>query len=138
MDQCLFCRIGSGDIASETIVDDSSTRSFLDVHPRALGHTLVIPKVHAETLLDLPDQERDALFATVTRTTRLLQETLHPDGFTIGINHGAASGQAVAHIHTHIIPRWFSDGGGSLHVVVDRPPAESIEQIAERIRQIHI
>ncbi|MBI2591597.1 MAG: HIT family protein, partial [Candidatus Brennerbacteria bacterium] len=58
---------------------------------------------------------------------------LKPDGFTIGINHGEASGQAVDHLHIHIIPRWKNDGGGSIHGVVNNPPKESLEEIKKKI-----
>lgn len=131
---CLFCKIGRGKIPSQKIYEDKSAFAFLDINPRAPGHTMVIPKVHAETILDLPDKEIRPFFKAVKKVSAMIQKALKPDGFTMGINHGSVSGQTVEHLHFHIIPRWFSDGGSSIHSVVDNPPKEGLEKIAKRIR----
>ncbi len=132
---CIFCKIANKEIKSEIIYEDNDVLGILDVHPIALGHSMVIPKIHAETILDLPDEKFEAVFKAVKKITALLQKSLAPNGFTIGINHGKVSGQAIDHLHIHIIPRWENDGGGSLHSVVHNPPSESIEQIAEKIKK---
>jgi len=131
---CLFCKIISGAIAAEIIYENSSTKAFLDIHPCAPGHTLVVPNIHAETILDLQDQSGEGLFKAVKQATKKLKIALNPDGFTIGINHGAAAGQAIPHLHVHIIPRFKNDGGGTLHTVVNQPATESISETANRIR----
>ncbi len=107
--------------------------AFLDVDPRATGHTMVVPKAHVENILALDESDMQPLLSAVKRVTSELQRSLNPDGFTIGINHGAASGQAVAHLHIHIIPRWSADGGGSIHSVVHNPPKESVEEVRKKI-----
>ena len=109
---------------------------MLDIHPISPGHTMVIPKIHAETILDLPEEKIGAVFSAVKKVTEMLNKALAPDGFTLGINHGRVSGQAVMHLHIHIIPRWENDGGGSVHSVVDNPPKESIKDIADKIRNL--
>jgi len=106
----------------------------LDIHPIAPGHTMILPKVHAETILDLPDAALEGVFRAVKETTARLKEVLLPQGFTIGINHGRVSGQTIDHLHIHIIPRWENDGGKSIHSVVQNPPQESVEAMAKRIR----
>ena len=133
MDQCLFCRIVSGAIPAAVIRTDASTVAFLDVNPRAPGHTVVVPRAHAETILDLPEEAVGPLFLAVRAVAEDLRRSLTPDGFTIGINHGRAAGQAVDHLHVHVVPRWQTDGGGSLHSVVENSPTESLEALRERI-----
>ncbi len=122
MGQCLLCRIINKEIKSDVVYEDDNVIAILDIHPRAPGHTMVLPKFHAENILDLPDDKIGPLFVAVKKVTQLLKDKHRPDGFTIGINQGKASGQAVDHLHIHIIPRWLDDGGGSIHSVVDNPP----------------
>lgn len=131
---CLFCAIAQKQIAAEIVYEDQDTMAFLDIHPRAPGHTVIIPKAHAQNILDLPSPLVHPLFLTLQRVTGMISRTLHPDGFTIGINHGSVSGQTVPHLHLHIIPRFHGDGGGSIHSVVYHPPTEPIAVIAAKIR----
>jgi histidine triad (HIT) family protein len=56
---------------------------------------------------------------------------LKPDGANIGINNGAAAGQAVPHVHWHIIPRYEGDGGGSMHSIVKNPGDTPVVEIAK-------
>ncbi|MDP3947287.1 MAG: HIT family protein [bacterium] len=132
--KCLFCSISKKEIGSEVIYEDEDVFAFLDISPRAPGHTMVISKIHSETMLDLSDEALAPLFKGVKEVTARLEAALKPDGFTIGINHGQASGQVVEHLHVHIIPRFEGDGGGSIHSVVSNPPRESLEEIAAKIR----
>ncbi len=132
--ECLFCKIAARQIPAHIIYSDDAVVAFLDIHPRAPGHTMVVPKRHAETVLEVASAEGGSLFAGVAATVRLLSRALRPDGFTIGINQGRASGQAVDHLHIHVIPRFTDDGGTSLHGVVANPPAAPLEEIADRIR----
>jgi len=133
--KCLFCSIINKEISAEIIYEDDNALAVLDIHPRAPGHTMILPKVHAENILDLPEDKIEGVFKAVKKVTKLLEKTLKPDGFIIGINHGKVSGQLIEHLHIHIIPRWIGDGGGSVHDVVNNPLKESLEQIANRIRQ---
>lgn len=133
--ECLFCKIANKEIKSEMIYENGDVFAFLDIHPLAPGHTVVIPKIHAENILDLPDEKFEGLFLAVKKITAILEKALKTEGFTIGINHGKVSGAAIDHLHIHIVPRWRNDGGGSIHSVVHNPPSESIEQIAEKIRK---
>jgi histidine triad (HIT) family protein len=130
---CLFCKIASKEIASSVIYEDDAALAFLDLHPIAPGHALVIPKIHAENILDLPDEEVGNFFKSVKKVTALIKEKLDPTGFTIGINHGRIGGQAIDHLHVHVIPRFEGDGGGSLHSVVKNPPKDSLEDIRKKI-----
>ncbi len=134
MDACLFCKIVRGEIKPEIIYQDDHAIAFLDVNPLAPGHTLVIPKLHAPQLTDLTDSAVGPLFLTVKKITAILANTLHSDGFTIGMNQGEAGHAGVDHLHIHLIPRFTGDKGGSLHTIVNNKPKKSTKEIAELIR----
>ncbi len=131
---CLFCKIAAHQIPAHIIAEDEQTLAFLDIHPLSAGHTVVIPKTHAERIIDLPEAAAGALFLTVKRISDRIHASLKPDGFTIGINDGTGGGQGVPHLHVHVIPRWVADGGSNIHSVVHNPPKESVESIAEKIK----
>jgi len=133
---CFFCKIINKEIPAEIIYEDNDVVAFLDIHPRSLGHTMILPKIHAENILDLPDGKIEGIFKAVKKVTELLNKSLAPDGFTIGINHGKVSGQTIDHLHIHIMPRWNNDGGGSVHDVVDNQPSESLEEIGKKIKSL--
>lgn len=125
---CLFCKIIKGEIPCHKIYEDESVLAFLDINPITKGHTVVIPKFHAETLLDLPDDLVDKLFLVVKKVTQQIKDKINPDGFNIGINMRKVAGQVVDHLHIHILPRWENDNGGSIHTIVNNPPSESLEE----------
>ena len=130
---CIFCKIAAKDIPSGVITEDEHAFVFLDSHPIAPGHTIVIPKQHAATILDLERSQIDPVFAMVQTVTGRLKEVLQADGFTIGINHGDAAGQTVKHLHVHVVPRFKGDGGKSIHSVVQNQPKEPVEELAKRL-----
>lgn len=134
MSDCLFCKIAEQSVPAEVVYEDASAVAFLDIMPRAPGHTMVVPRSHAGTILDMRPEDIGPLFTAVQRVVRQIQEALSPDGFTIGINHGRVSGQAIDHVHVHIVPRFQNDGGGSLHSIVHNPPQESVAEIAKKLR----
>lgn len=115
------------------VYEDDTVVAVLDVLPCAEGHSLVFPRRHAQTILDLDAEYLGKVFGGVQRVTELLLRTLKPHGFTIGINHGKAGGQAIEHLHIHIIPRFEDDGGGSIHSVVHHPPTEQLERVFQKI-----
>jgi len=133
MADCLFCRIARKEILSEIIYEDDRVLAFLDIEPLAPGHALVVPKIHVYGLLELPDGEVEPLFLGVKLVMKKIQQALKPDAFTVGINNGRVSGQAVDHLHVHVIPRFAGDGGGSLHALVHNPPQESLSEIKDKL-----
>ncbi len=70
---------------------------------------LVISKNHYESLFDAPAEEGAAVWDLAREARLRLARELSPDGFTLGINDGAAAGQTVMHAHIHLIPRWWGD-----------------------------
>jgi histidine triad (HIT) family protein len=128
---CIFCKIVNGEITCNKVYEDDNILAFLDVKPHAKGHTVVIPKKHAETVFDLNDQKYTTLMLGVKKVMLKLKEALHTDGFNTGWNHNSAAGQVVPHLHVHVMPRYMGDGGGSIHSIIRNPGEKSVEEIAE-------
>jgi len=110
MRDCIFCRIGAGQAPAEKILETPRVLAFLDIAPVHYGHTLVIPKTHHETLLDLPDELWLDMGQACRRVAQALRQVLYARGFNIGINNFEAAGQVVFHAHLHVIPRHRGDG----------------------------
>lgn len=125
----------SGEIVTDKVYEDGETLAFLDANPSAPGHTLVVPKEHKITLLDLNDSELAALFRTVKKVVEMIKNNLKPEGFNIGVNHGQVAGQRVPHLHVHIIPRFKDDKGGVIQMVVNNKPKEDNAAIAKKIKE---
>lgn len=132
---CIFDKIAAHEIPATIVYEDEQCIAFLDNSPVVKGHTLVIPKQHAETLLELPLESVGPLFVAVKKTMEILQEKLHPDGFNTGWNHNKAGGQAVPHLHVHILPRWHGDGGGSLHSIFAQPKTVDKDAVASLFKK---
>lgn len=128
---CLFCKIVAGEIPCHKVYEDENTLAFLDIHPHAKGHTVVIPKKHAATIWDINTETFELVAAGLQTAAGKVQDTLQPDGMNIGINNGKAAGQAVGHMHWHILPRWNGDGGGSIHAIIKNPGDASVEELAK-------
>lgn len=80
-----------------------------DAYPVAPGHTLVIPRRHAGSFFELHPSEQAAMLSLLDQARADLEREFVPDGYTIGINDGAAAGQTVPHVHLHLIPRHRGD-----------------------------
>ncbi|MCS7116622.1 MAG: HIT family protein [Nitrososphaerales archaeon] len=107
---CIFCDIikGKGDAA--IVYSDESFIAFMDHRPITKGHTLVLPKKHYYTILDMPLSEVGELFTVVVKIARAVKDAMRADGFNLGQNNGRAASQVIPHVHVHIIPRYI-DGG---------------------------
>jgi histidine triad (HIT) family protein len=107
---CVFCRVVAGDLPSHVVHADAATVAFLDSAPAARGHTLVVPRTHAADVWDAGPEVLADVVRSAHVVAALLRERLAPDGLTLRQNNGAASGQRVAHLHLHLVPRWHGDG----------------------------
>ena len=132
--ECVFCRIARGEAKAERIYETKSVVSFLDINPRAPGHSLVIPKAHVEVLSDLQDDLIADVFKATKEVIKMLKKALKPDAFTIGINDGRAAGQEIPHLHVNIFPRFKGDRGKPVHSVISNPPKEDLQEIAKKIK----
>lgn len=106
---CIFCKIVNGELPSHKIYEDDDVYAFLDISCDAIGHTLVIPKVHYENILDVPN---DVLSKVAIVIKKISNHYVYNCGYT-GVNVMNASGidaqQSVFHLHFHIIPRKNDD-----------------------------
>ncbi len=109
---CIFCKIVAGEIPSHKIYEDERVLSFLDIGPLSEGHTLVVPRAHHATLDTMPDDLAAACLPVVVRVSRAVKEATGVDAWNVLQNNGRLSGQAVDHVHFHIIPRRPGDGLG--------------------------
>ena len=110
--ECIFCVPGTTreDRAHHIIARRSSCFAMLNRYPYNNGHLLVSPDRHVATLAELSDDELSALVRLVRDVVALLEETLGPQGFNVGINLGRAAGAGIIdHLHWHIVPRWTGD-----------------------------
>ncbi len=128
---CLFCQIVKQKIPCYKVYEDDLFLAFLDINPCQNGHTVLIPKRHIETNLDLNQQEQNTLIPVINKIIKKIDEKLKPAGYNIGWNFQAAGGQVVPHYHIHIIPRWLNDGGGSMHSIIKATDLKNIEEIAK-------
>ena len=127
----IFEKIRDEEIPARIIHETETTLAFLDAHPLARGHTLVVPKEPYEHLQDLPANLSADLFETVHEITPAIEEAVDADGTTIGINNGEASGQEVPHVHVHIIPRFEGDDSGPIHAIALDSPDLSVAELDE-------
>ena len=109
---CIFCQIINGEIPSKKIYEDEYTYAFLDIEPVSLGHTLIIPKVHAETIYDLSAEDMKNFSQSIPKVAKHLKETLNCDGLNILQNNGEYALQSVFHVHFHLIPRYSEQFDG--------------------------
>ena len=106
---CVFCKIVNGEIPCFKIHETENTLAFLDISQNTVGHTLVIPKRHVENIFNLDEELSKELFASVTKTAKLLKDKLGFDAANLLNNNGEKAGQVVNHYHIHIIPRYGND-----------------------------
>jgi histidine triad (HIT) family protein len=103
---CTFCRIVAGDLTAERVHEDAAVVAFLDHKPLFHGHVLVVPRLHHETLVDLPDPA--PLFAAVKRVAAAVEAALGAQGSFVAVNNRVS--QSVPHLHVHVVPRTKGDG----------------------------
>ena len=114
-EDCIFCRIVSGELPSRQVYADDHAVAFLDINAWHRGHTLVIPRRHVVDLVagepSLPE-----IAPAVDAVARMLDRKLAPDGMNILSSAGRVAGQTVFHAHVHVIPR-YADQPGFGHLV---------------------
>jgi histidine triad (HIT) family protein len=127
----IFARILRGEAPCMKVYEDDVSLAFMDVMPRAEGHTLVIPKVAARNLLDIAPDDLARFMPSVQKTARAVKAGMAAEGVVLQQFNEAVGGQQVFHLHFHVLPRWEG--------VAVRPPggpfhdAEALRPYAERI-----
>ena len=104
MDDCLFCRIVSGEIAADVVRDSERTLAFRDIAPKAPTHVLVVTKDHYSDAGDLAASDVDLAGILLADAAEVaVQEGLTDAGYRIVLNTGVAAGQTVFHVHAHVL-----------------------------------
>jgi histidine triad (HIT) family protein len=98
----------NGSLPAAVVLDEPEVVGFLDVRPVFPGHVLVVPRVHLETLPDLPVELLPVVFGAAQRIATAVLRALDADGSFIGINNVVS--QSVPHLHVHVVPRKRKDG----------------------------
>lgn len=131
MKDCIFCKIGKGEIPCDKVYEDDNFLGFLDINPFTKGHTLLIPKKHAKWVWELLDKEYSGLFMAAKKIAKAMQKAFNTEWVVEGI-----AGIDVPHAHVHIIPREMGDGLGAFpnKVLDPKPSAEEMKEIAEKIK----
>ncbi len=106
---CVFCKILAGEIASFKLYEDSLTYAFMDINPANPGHALVIPKYHAANLYEIPGEWLAACAVTAQRVAVAVNQVVAPDGLNMVQANGEGAAQSVQHFHIHLIPRSLGD-----------------------------
>ncbi len=103
---CPFCRPG---ISGTAFMESTNFIAIYNISPVLPGHSLVIPRRHAESMMDLSETELSEFSLFAVRVTRFLREVFHGDGFDWSVQEGKSAGQSVPHLHMHIVIRKTGD-----------------------------
>ena len=127
----IFAKIIRGELPSYKVYEDDKVLAFLDIMPRAPGHTLVLPKAPARNLLDVASDDLAAVAQVAQKVAQAGMQAFGADGVTVQQFNEGAGGQVVFHLHVHVIPRKSG--------VAMKPPAsekEKPEVLAEHAKKL--
>lgn len=96
---CIFCKIIKKEVKAEIVLESNSFLAFKDANPRSEGHTLVVPKKHYVTLLDVPNNLGQEMLEFTKRVASFLMDEKYGDGFNLVMNNLQVAGQVVMHAH---------------------------------------
>ena len=122
------------EIPADVVFENEKIIAFLDIRPSAPGHTLVVPKVHAEDILVTSDEALLETMRAAKKVAKAAMTSVKAEGFNLITNTKPAAGQAVFHTHFHIIPRFSNDG--LKHWPHKEVPKETQQQIKEAMKKL--
>ena len=134
MENCIFCKIVKGEIPSFKVYEDDKVFAFEDINPVSVGHTLIIPKNHAENLWEIQGDDLAAIHLASQKIIRAIKKVLNPAGVALLQLNGRGANQVVMHYHLHLMPR--SAGAPELPVTVwelKQGDMDTIKKTAEKI-----
>jgi len=111
-EDCVFCKIVSGELPSNKIYENSEVLAFLDVNPVNIGHSLVIPKKHFDNIYETPAETLANMITASKIVSMAIKSKMKADGINVIMNNDSVAGQIIFHSHMHIIPRFQNDGLG--------------------------
>jgi histidine triad (HIT) family protein len=103
MTDCLFCKMATGEIKPDVVAETDDVLAFRDINPQAPVHVLVIPKQHIATINDLSDEHAELVGRLYLMAKRVAQQEGIADGYRTLMNCGERGGQAVFHLHLHVL-----------------------------------
>jgi len=129
----IFKKILDGELPCHRVYEDEHVLAFLDVAPLSKGHTLVIPKQVASSLHALSEESGAALGSALVKVSKAIAKATGAKDYNVLQNNGKIAGQAVFHVHFHIIPKYTKDDG----LVLVWNPSSSFdgEVLAKEIQQ---
>ena len=130
--ECILCSYPNAhtDSRHHIFLRGESCFAILNRYPYTNGHIMVVPYRHVADLNDLGDDELLEMMKTVAKCEQLLQKTMSPQGFNIGLNLGLSAGAGIAdHIHFHIVPRWGGDTNFSTTIGLTRVVPQSLDEV---------
>ncbi|MBR3651860.1 MAG: HIT family protein [Victivallales bacterium] len=126
--ECVFCKIIRGEIPCCKVYEDDLILAFLDIAPFNIGHTVIIPKDHQNSITTLDEIYANRIIKMAPKIGVALMRTINAEGFNLFLNNGSVAGQTVWHCHMHVLPRFAGD-----KVVISSEPQkyDSMDQMAE-------
>ena len=131
-DDCLFCRIVSGEVPATLVYVDKNAIAFLDHRPLFHGHTLLVPRQHVETLGELPAKLVSPYFEAAQTLAIAVESAMDAEGTFVAMNNRVS--QSVPHLHVHVVPRRRKDGLKGFFW--PRTKYKSVEEMEEVKRKI--
>jgi len=127
----IFAKILRGELPCYKVYEDDKALAFLDIMPRAPGHTLVLPKTPARNLLDCPADDLAHVAKVAQKIAQAAARTLGADGVTVQQFNESAGGQVVFHLHVHVIPR--KTGVPMKPPAADKEKPEALAEMAKKL-----
>jgi histidine triad (HIT) family protein len=138
-EDCVFCKILSGELPVSMVYQDELVSAFMDIQPINAGHLVVIPNTHAPDLASMDEAVGHRVFAVAQRISAAIYASeLKSEGINLFLADGAAAGQEVFHLHLHVFPRYMDDGFGLKFnaAYFERPSREELDSNAEKLRAL--
>lgn len=101
---CIFCKIVNGEIPSYKLYEDEKVMVIMDAYPNVDGHTLIIPKKHYDTFMDMPDDLILHINELAKKYSNHIMERLNAKELTVLVNYG--NSQKIKHYHLHLLPNF--------------------------------
>lgn len=130
---CIFCKIVQKILPNAIVYENDRFLVFMDKYPINHGHSLVVPKHHYNTILEMPNELVGEMYSLVPRLAKAIIAVIESDGFNINQNNGKSANQIVPHVHVHIVPRSAKEKVKGQWPTRRIAKIEELQDLAERI-----
>ena len=131
---CIFCKLANGVFPTNFIYEDEDFKVILDANPATKGHSLILPKKHFKNLLDADEEVLKKALPLAKKLSNKLIDVLKCDGVNVLQNNNEAAGQAVFHLHIHLIPRYKDQKEHILSWKANKFSDDEMKNIAESLK----